>query len=184
MNIRKLILPMIVAAMALTATTCFARVSMSNLNIGGFYYGQPWDEVVKKSSTIIRQSNNKTAEEYFLSDARAFKTSTWECYAIRGKDGTVTGVSTSMSCNISTNKGIRLDLPVEDVIAAYGQPDMIVKRAGQKRTLVYLTDTGTCVLSFVVSPSLFSPRREIVERISFGTYSNANSSGSRPQTRQ
>ena len=162
MNIRKLILPMIVAAMTLTATTCFARVSMSNLNIGGFYYGQPWDEVVKKSSTIIRQSNNKTA----------------------GKDGTVTGVSTSMSCNISTNKGIRLDLPVEDVIAAYGQPDMIVKRAGQKRTLVYLTDTGTCVLSFVVSPSLFSPRREIVERISFGTYSNANSSGSRPQTRQ
>ncbi|MDY6291190.1 MAG: hypothetical protein SPL86_06875 [Succiniclasticum sp.] len=183
MDNKKLVMPVMVAVMTLAATSCFARVPMSDLNIGGFYYGQPWDEVVKKSSTMIPQYLNK--DEYFLSDNGPYKPATWACYATRGKDGTVIGVS-SVYENISTNKGIGLDVPAENVIAVYGQPDMIVQGTGTKRTLVYLTDTGTCVLVFDLIRNVLSPNSGlIVERIAFGPYKgNSNDNRSKPQAQQ
>ena len=37
---RKFIVSVVVAVLTMVATTCFAKVSMSDLNIGGIYFGQ------------------------------------------------------------------------------------------------------------------------------------------------
>ena len=65
MNIRKLFMSAIVTAMMLVTTTCFAQISVSELNIGGVYIGQPVSEVIDRFGEPSSKGTSNTGEAYF-----------------------------------------------------------------------------------------------------------------------
>lgn len=163
----------IVAVLTMAATTCFARIPLSEVNLGGAYYGQPWEEVIKVlGSPVSHKSNSyifKSSHNTFIEVAR-------------GTNGTVTGATTGFSGISLTSKGIRPNSPEEAVIKAYGQPDYVEKGNG-KHTLVYISDTGTCILKFGISPALMNRSKNEVEWILFCPSGKADTGdgGKKPQ---
>ena len=168
----------IMAVLTMVATTCFARIPLSEVNLGGAYYGQPWEEVIKVlgSPEVIGSSEKEGRYLFKSSHTTVF-------YVTRGTNGTVVGATTGFSGSALTSKGMRPYSSEEAVIKAYGQPDYVEKGNG-KHTLVYISDTGTSVLKFGISPALFDRSKKEVEWILFCPYGNVNSSGgTKPETK-
>jgi hypothetical protein len=51
--------------MMLVTATCFAQISVSELNIGGAYIGQPVSEVFDRFGESARKGSSNTGEAYF-----------------------------------------------------------------------------------------------------------------------
>lgn len=170
MNIKKLIILVLVLIMTLVAVTCFAHIPESDLNIGGIYYGQPWEEV-------INMYGSPFANDAVHKNTYSFKCGNSTLLVTKGENGTVVGVSTGLVGVLPTNKGIRPDSFVEDVIKAYGQPDRKVTTHPKYR-YIYFTDSGKCALVFGIGDGLFNRRREIVQWVFFSRCDNADTGNS------
>ena len=116
MNIRKLIMTATVATMTLATATCFAMISKSDLNIGGIYYGQPISEVVR----IFGQP------EWRKPDFIKFRYGSINIFITpSGSDTVIQASITGGDHNLKTKAGIGVGATMDDLRAAYGEPDEI-----------------------------------------------------------
>ena len=129
---RKFIVSVVVAVLTMVATTCFAKVSMSDLNIGGIYFGQSWSEVVAKYGQPIRQEPN-APKGYF--DVFRYGNSTFR--VLKSKNETIVKMGTDEGCPLATKAGIGIGSTLSDIKSAYGEPDKFITLDAYK----YITAT-------------------------------------------
>jgi len=172
---RKVFMSAVVTVLTMVATTCFARIPLREVNLGGVYYGQPWEEVINTLGSPETPGNKRNVYLFKSSPTTFFEVT-------RGTNGTAIGASTGFSGTAYTSKGIRPNYSSEEaVIEAYGQPDYVQKGYG-RHTLEYISDTGTCVLKFGITASLYNRSRQEVEWILFCPYGKANAGDSGKKT--
>ena len=151
MNIRKIIVSTFALVTMLVATTCFAQISKSDLNIGGIYYGQPWSEVIATyGQPIDKEPRPPKGYNYvFRYGNSTFTSNYWN------KGNYVSHVGVKNNCTFSTKAGIHIGSTQADIQAVYGKPDRI---AYEGRNLYYNTgrepyDIGNGY-SFDIEPEL------------------------------
>ena len=115
MNIKKLFMSAMVLAMTLGTANCFAQISKSDLNIGGIYYGQPLSEVVRMLGQPEWRKPNFIKFSY--GSVNIFITPSESQTAVSA--ASVTGGNP----NLKTNAGIGTGATLDDLKAAYGEPD-------------------------------------------------------------
>ena len=119
MNIKKLIAPAVTVLAVMAATTCFAQISKSELNIGGIYYGQPWPDFIATYGQPIRKDKRPPAGYN-----NVFRYGNFEFIANpMGKDNYVCEVLARNNCAFATKAGIHIGSTSAEVQAAYGMPD-------------------------------------------------------------
>ena len=133
---RNFIVSIIVAVLTMVATTCFAKVSMGDLNIGGIYFGQPWSEVVAQYGQPIRKES-VAPKGYW--DVFQYKNSTF--MVLKSKKETVVKMVTTDGCPLFTKAGIGPGSTLSDIKSAYGEPDKLITLDAYKYiTVTYIAD--------------------------------------------
>ncbi len=168
MNIRKLFMSAIVTAMMLVTTTCFAQISVSELNIGGVYIGQPVSEVIDRFGEPSSQGTSNTGEAYFwlargsISDYRLIVQSSSD------RSGYVVVASSGVGGDLLTKAGIGAGASLAAIKAKYGEPDEISGHKGM-RQVKYLA--GDFQLSFYLDPNTETVRTFGFSPDNFNNYS-------------
>lgn len=119
MNIRKLITAVIISLFIFTNEVCFARISMSDLSIGGVYLNQNFSEVISIYGNPISErypaGYGKTysfANNGSIFDVHVDRTNTVKGVRIAGNNGLALDSS-----------GIKFGSSLNTVIHYYGNPD-------------------------------------------------------------
>lgn len=178
MRIRKLFMTAAVAVMMMATATCFAKVSLSDLEINGIYIGQPFSEVINKlgePTKIIHFGNSSVQYQYASNGGGYFSVDPTA-------DGqNVQSMGVFKSRGLVTKAGIGIGSSLADIKAAYGEPDNSAPFRSANgivnTTYYYNSDYGDyrCSMTFVVDESSGAV-------CSFSCARNPNGNGSRPQT--
>lgn len=166
---RTLMLIMFIVSLLAMSVTCYAKITVEDLNIGGIYYGQPASDVVKKLGNPTRMQVTPPAGSspvFKLGNSEVLVKYVWN------KDiQLVWGVSILSGNGASTAAGIGIGSNYEDVIKAYGKADYdsVLTHSGLQRYAVSYKipniEQGTgASLDFAIG----SDKKVI--GISFGTY--------------
>ena len=125
MNIRKLFLSAIMLAMMMVTATCFAQISVSELNIGGVYIGQPITEVFDRFGEPSEIGPSNTGEAYFWLASGSNYNYKLIVQSSSNRSGYVVVASSGVGGNLLTKAGIGAGASLTSVKAIYGEPDEI-----------------------------------------------------------
>ena len=152
MNIRKLFMSALVLTITLATATCFAQISLSDLEINGIYLGQPISEVLNKlgEPTKILHYNNAIVQYQYAGNGGGYFSVTLT------EDGqNVKSKGKLKSRGFVTKAGIGIGSSLADIKAAYGEPNHSAPFRSAKgivnTTHFYRSDY--CSLTFVVEES-------------------------------
>ena len=156
MSIRKLFMSAIVAVMTLAAATCFAQISLSDLEINGIYIGQPISEVFNKlgePTKILHYDNSIVQYQYAANGGGNFSVTPTA-------DGqNVQSMGVLKSRGFVTKAGIGIGSSLANIKAVYGEPNHSAPFRSANgivnTTHFYYSDSGDyrCSLTFVVEES-------------------------------
>ena len=122
MNIKKMFF-VIVATLVMVTSTCFAQITMQDLNIGNLYIGQPMSDVIKiygepidkepSPPKLVSYIYKFDTEKVYVSPANDFV-----------KDAEIVQICIEGFYNkyFVMNSGIGLGSTMEDVLSVYGEP--------------------------------------------------------------
>jgi len=127
MNIKQAATSAITALLVMTSMSAFAQISVSDLNIGGIYYGQPLSDVIRRLGQPEWRKPNFIKFRYqttnvFITPSEAQTTVAAAEFA-------------APNPNIKTKAGIGRGSTLADVKPAYGEPDEV-----STISVTYLTD--------------------------------------------
>lgn len=180
MSIRKLFMSAIVAVMTLATATCFAQVSLSDLEINGIYIGQPISEVINKlgkPTKTIHFGDSSVQYQYAGNGEGYFSVNP----TVDGQN--VQSMGVFMRRGFVTKAGIGIGSSLADIKAVYGEPDTSAPFEGStgivNTTYFYNSDYGDYrySMTFVVDESSGT-----VTSFSCARNPNSYNNGSRPQT--
>ena len=174
MNIRKLFMSAIVTVMMLATATCFAQISVSELNIGGVYIGQPVSEVFDRFGEPSEVMSFRERESYFWLVSGSKYTYRLIVQSSSDRSGYVVVASSGDGSDLRTKAGIGSGASLASVKAIYGEPDEISWHKGMKQNK-YLA--GDYQMSFYLDGDT-----ETVK--TFGFSPNDFDGSSKPQTQQ
>ena len=97
--------------------SCYAQISESDLNIGGIYYGQTMEDVVKKLGQPVRRESTPPA-----GSAPIFRCGNSEIM-VRSNANGVFAVFIRQGNDLFTAGGIGIGSSYDEVIKVYGKPD-------------------------------------------------------------
>ena len=122
MNIRKLLMSAIVTVMMLATATCFAKISVDDLEINGIYLGQPISEVVNRfgQTHAVQCAPKGVSYIYRIGGKNKFTVT-----SSNNKGGNVVRVGIYENCDFVTKAGIGVGSSLTDIKASYGDPDKI-----------------------------------------------------------
>ena len=165
MNIRKLFLSAIMLAMMIVTATCFAQISVSELNIGGVYIGQPITEVFDRFGEPSEIGPSNTGEAYFWFVSGSNYNYMLIVQSSSDRSGYVVVASSGVGGNLLTKAGIGAGASLTSVKAIYGEPDEISWHKGMKQNKYlagdyqmsfYLNADTETVKTFGFSPNDFN----------------------------
>ena len=108
----------LVLALAMSATG-FAQISKSDLNIGGFYYGQPWSEVINRLGQPVKvERRPPVGHHYTFQNGERF------FFRLNNSDRVI-AMNGDMASKGGTKAGIKIGSSFDDVISVYGEPDYV-----------------------------------------------------------
>ena len=98
--------------------SCYAQISESDLNIGGIYYGQTMEDVVKKLGQSVRRERTPPA-----GSAPVFRCGNSEIMVRFDRSNRVSLVLILRGNDLFTPRGIGVGSTYDEVIKTYGKPD-------------------------------------------------------------
>ena len=121
---KRVLMALLFAVAMMASITCYAQITVADLNIGGIYYGMPYSDVTEKLGQPIRMEKTPPA-----GSAPVFKCGNAEILVhYNHSSQKVNGVSVLSGDGISTAVGIGAGVSTyEDIINGYGQPDVDYK---------------------------------------------------------
>lgn len=119
MSIRKLMLAVVICLSMFTSGVCFARISVSDLSIGGVYLNQKFSDVISIYGKPVRE---RIPAGYGKIYSFARGASIFDIHVTR--DNVVKGVTICGNNGLAMDSsGIQYGSSLNDVIKYYGYPD-------------------------------------------------------------
>lgn len=103
-------------------SVCFAKITDSDLSIGGFYYGESIEDVIATVGEPVGESSIGVHER-----ALVFQLKDKSTINIVFENGFITSIKAVGGSFMTTSAGIRANSTLQDIINAYGEPDVVEK---------------------------------------------------------
>ena len=122
MNVKKLCF-VIMTVLVMITTTCFAQVTVKDLNIGGIYIGQPIDEFIQSyGNPKSRMDTPPKGFDFVYSFDGSKLFVRPDNFALENALVSRIIVEGLINSNLVMSSGIKLDSTIEDVLKVYGEP--------------------------------------------------------------
>lgn len=116
---KRILMAVLFMVAMMASITCYAKITVADLNIGGIYYGMPEAEVIEKLGNPIRMERTPPA-----GSAPVFKCGNAEILVRYNNIRPVWGAYVMSGDGVYTSAGIGVGSTYDDVIKAYGQADV------------------------------------------------------------
>ena len=155
MRMKKFLVMMIFMVTMLVSVSCYAQISEADMNIGGIYYGQSMEDVIKMFGQPIRKEPcppHGSADVFKHNGSEISVRFAWRTQSERY----VSSVNLKSGSGFLTASGIGIGSTYNDVIKAYGKADLdtsIQNPNAVMHNLKYKIPKGNMdiVLSFVLN---------------------------------